>query len=107
MNNNQIQNPKEEVPSTMEMNAKDILNDILMSEKNITNNYSVALNEMSNEALYQPLLEIFTETQNTQRDLFDLLFKKGWYPLEKADQNKIAQKYNEYSNMKQELERGS
>ena len=42
----------------------------------MSNNYSIALNEMSNDYLYKDLLTIFEETQNTQRRLFNLLFKK-------------------------------
>jgi spore coat protein CotF len=91
--------------STIEMNDKDILTDILISEKNMSNSYSIALNEISNDFLYKPLLNIFTETQRVQRDLFELMFSKGWYQLEKAEKNKIVQKYNEYSNLEIELQR--
>ena len=51
-----IQNEKVEVNSTKEMNDKDLLNDILQCEKNESNNYSCALNEMSNKVLYKKVL---------------------------------------------------
>jgi spore coat protein CotF len=101
-----VQNPKVEVSSGPDLNDKDILNDILITEKNMSNNYSIALNEMSNDYLYKDLLTIFEETQNTQRRLFNLLFKKGWYTLEKADTNKMSQKHQEYSGMLSEMQQG-
>ena len=48
-----IENKKKEVSKGKEMNDKDILNDILEYEKNMSNNYSIALNEMSNKVLYK------------------------------------------------------
>ena len=102
-NQNMVQNPKVEVPSSIEMNDKDILTDILITEKNMTNNYSVALNELSNNYLYKKIMKIFCDTQEVQRRLFELMFKNGWYTLEKAPSNKINQKREEYNTMKQEL----
>lgn len=95
--NNTVQNPKVEVPSGTQMNDKDILTDILITEKNMSDNYSIALNEMSNEYLYKELFTIFEETKKAQRRIFNLLFQKGWYALERADANKINQKYQEYN----------
>ena len=48
-----IGNEKVEVSSTKEMNDLDILNDIMQSEKNNSNNYSIAIDEMSNKVLYK------------------------------------------------------
>ncbi len=104
--NNKVQNPKTEIPSNHQINDKDILNDILSSEKNMSNNYSVALNEMSNEPLYHDILTVFLETKTAQRRLFNLLFKHGWYTLERADVNKINEKYQEYINMISEIKEG-
>ena len=37
---------------------------------------------------------MFNEIKNLQREVFELSFKKGWYELEKALDNKISEKYN-------------
>ncbi len=96
MNNNMIQNPKTEVPNTPEMNDKDYLNAMLESTKNIVNNYSYALNEASNDTLYETIKTIFDETSRVQRGLYNLAFQHGWYSIEKAEIQKISQKFNEY-----------
>lgn len=51
-----IGNEKVEVSSTKETNDLDILNDIMQSEKNNSNNYSIAIDEMSNKVLYKKYL---------------------------------------------------
>ncbi|HEO8420996.1 spore coat protein [Niallia sp. FSL W8-0635] len=97
MNNQQsIQNPEAQVPKTPQMNDRDFTNDMLATEKYLTDSYSTALNEASNEPLYQDLLSIFTETQNMQRELYDLMFQKGWYKLEAVDQQKLQQSYQQF-----------
>ena len=48
-----VQNQKSQVVSSKEMNEMDYLNDVLQCEKNISNNYSIAIDEMSNKILFQ------------------------------------------------------
>lgn len=96
MNQAKVQNPETQVPKTPEMNDRDFTNDMLSSEKYMTQSYSTALNEASNQALYQDLLAIFNETQNMQRTLYNLMFKNGWYSLEQADQAQIQQANQQY-----------
>lgn len=95
--NQKIENPKVEVPETIEMNDRDYINDILETEKNMSDNLNIALNEASNNTLYEEIFTIFTETKNCQRELYNMMFKKGWYSLEKAEENKVTQKCNELS----------
>lgn len=92
MNNNEIKNPKVEVPKGMELNDKDHLGDLLSALKCIEKDYIVAMTEASNEHLYQSFNTMFSEIARMQREVFELMFKKGWYQLEKAESTKIDQK---------------
>ena len=103
MNNNTVQNQEQTIQKDTTMNDCDYLNDILMTEKNMASNYITVLNEVSNNYLYNELFNIYQETQDCQRDLFNLLFKKGWYKLEKADPNKITTELNEHEPKLNEL----
>lgn len=98
MNQNQqkIQNPETQVPKTPQMNERDFINDLLTMEKYMTTSYTMALHEASHQGLYQDIMQIYTETQSCQRDLFDLMFKKGWYSIEAADQQMLKQSYQQY-----------
>lgn len=102
--NEKVQNPKTEVPATKEMNNKDYLNAILETEKNMSVNMCIALNEASNETLFQELYTLFEDIKKSQRELYELAFRKGWYPLEKETPNKIQEKYNMLKQELQELQ---
>ena len=92
MNNNKVCNPKTEVPTGMELNDKDYINCLLSSLKEMLKNYTVALTEASNENLYNSYKEMFDNYTSLQRDVFELMFRKGWYCLEKAKTQKISDK---------------
>ena len=94
MNNKKICNPKTEVPSGTSLNDKDYLNCALSLLKDMEKNYVMALTEASNEYLFGKYDNMFTDIKNLQRDVFELAFKKGWYTLEKAEDNKMTEKYN-------------
>jgi len=91
-----IQNQEKQVPKTPQMNERDFLNDMLTTEKYMTSSYSTFLHEASHQQLYQDVLNIFTETQNCQRELYNLMFRKGWYKLEPANEQQLQQTYQQF-----------
>lgn len=101
--NDKVQNPKVEVPETRAMNDRDYLNVVLESLKNMTNNLSIALNEASNQELFQQEFALFEETKKASRELYKLMFQNGWYTLEKAETQKIDQKYQELTQKMNQL----
>lgn len=94
MNNNMIQNQKVEVPTGLELNDKDYMNCLLTTLKEMTKNYAIALTEISNEELYHEFKELFNEVSLLQRETYELMFQNGWYSVEKAEEQKITNKYN-------------
>ena len=102
--NNKICNPKQEVPSSKELNDKDYLTAILNLEKMMIKNYAVSLTEASNSSLYNDYYDMFNEISNIQREVYNLMFKKGWYELEEAKDNKIGEKLNTFEQEFKELE---
>lgn len=92
MNNNQICNPKVEVPTGLNLNDKDYINSLLSTLKEMTKNYAVALTEASNGILYHEYKNMFDAYSLLQRDVYELMFRKGWYSLEEADSNKVSSK---------------
>ncbi len=93
MNNNQIKNPKVEVANGTSLNDKDYMNSLLSCLKEMVKNYVVSMNEASNETLYEEYKNMFLEYTSLQREVFELMFRKGWYVLEQAEGEKINQKY--------------
>lgn len=88
-----------------EMNNRDLLDDILASEKAITTNTSIALIEASNDKLEKEIFEFFETVLELQREAFELAWNNGWYTLEEVQKSKIGEKakslqkkYDEFCN---------
>lgn len=93
MNNNQIANPKIQVPTGMKSNDKDHINDLLSTLKCMVKDYTVALTEASNEILYNQYKQIFDQLISLQREAYELMFRYGWYTLEQEEAQKINSKF--------------
>ena len=89
--NNQITNPKVEVPTGITCNDKDYLNSLLSCLKEMSKNYVMAMTEASNECLYEKHKQVFLSLIALQREAYELMFRKGWYVLDKAEVQKINQ----------------
>lgn len=95
-----IANPKPAGEPTVkgpQMNDRDRLNDVLSTEKYLTDSINVAVREASHENLYRDVLTCLTETHQCARDLYNLMFQKGWYKLEAEEQQKLDQSFQQFS----------
>ena len=101
--NNQISNPKVEVPTGISCNDKDYLNSLLSCLKEMSKNYVMSMTEASNESLFEKHKQVFLTLISLQREVYELMFRKGWYILEKSDTQKINQKLQTLSNEYQDL----
>ena len=104
MNNNKICNPKVEVPKGINLNDKDYLTILLTCLKDMEKNYVIALTEASNENLYSKYMEIFNSLSYLQREVYEMMFRNGWYQLEKAEETKVSQKCQTLNQEYNELE---
>ena len=96
--NNEIKNQKVEV-NDMELNDKDIINILLNDLKYLVKTYSVSLTESSNSNLCQKEKEMFIDCLSNHRKIYDVIFKNGWYVVEKIDDIKLNEKYNMLNNL--------
>ena len=88
---------------TIELNDKDYITCVLTSLKELEKNYAIALTEASNEELFQKYFNIFESISKLQREVYEVMFKKGWYVLEQAEQLKIQNKYQMLNKEYQDL----
>ena len=88
--NNQISNPKVEVPTGIACNDKDYLNSLLSCLKEMSKNYVMAMTEASNESLFEKHKQVFLTLISLQREVYELMFRKGWYSLEKLILHRYA-----------------
>lgn len=81
------------VPGGIEFNDRDYCFCLLSSLKDMEKNYVIAMGEASNEWLYGTYKKMFQELLELQRELYILMFQKGWYQIEALDSKKIHDKY--------------
>lgn len=81
-----------------EMNERDFVNDILATEKYITDNFNIFAREASNQTLHRDVMDILNESHQAARNLFNMMFKKGWYSLTAAQQQDIQQTAQQFQN---------
>lgn len=82
---------------------RDIMEDILSSQKHITDTYNLYSNECVNPQLRTDFLNILREEHNIQQDVFDQMQTRGWYCPTAAEQQKIAAAYTKFTNIQQSL----
>ena len=88
---------QQQVPTTPEMNDRDIMTEMLTLEKHAATLFHTATVEASNQQLYQCCSSIMQETLACQRNLYNLMSQKGWYKMQNADQQQIGQAYQQFS----------
>lgn len=94
---------KVEVEAIKEMNDRDLVVDLLSSEKAITTNTATALTEASNDSLHNEILDFFDTVKDIQAETYELAWNFGWYTLEEAETTKIKQKEKDLQTKLDEL----
>ncbi|MDF2882612.1 MAG: spore coat protein [Clostridiaceae bacterium] len=85
------------------MNEKELMQDLLATEKQIISAYSTGITETSCSNLRNTLVTNFTNAQNIQYKVFDTMKQKGWYQTKDAPANEVQQLKNEANQMSGEL----
>ena len=73
------------------MQEKEMLNDLMASQKQISASYNTFAGECVNSNLRNAFLNILNEEHQIQADLFSDMQANGWYQPEQAEQQKIQQ----------------
>ena len=84
------------------MQDKELLNDVLASQKFITGNYNSFANECATPNVRDEFMRILNEEHQIQADVFDVMKKRGWYPTPSAEQQKIQQAKQKFQNVNQQ-----
>jgi len=96
----EVKNPQTNIVPQVkgpEMNDCDYLNDILANEKYLTDNFNVFTREASHMELYNDIKQILNETHDCERELFNLMFKDGFYSMKAAPRQEIQQAQQKFT----------
>ena len=84
-----------------QMQEKDVMLDVLSSQKQTANSYSVVANECANPSLRKDILSMLQEEHEIQADVWNKINSHGWYPVTPVEQQKIDQAKQKYQMQKQ------
>lgn len=76
---------------------KEILGDALASEKSATENYNRLANECAHQGLREAILDCLGKEHDIQIDVFNRMHEMGYYPTPAAEQDKVTQLKQRYS----------
>jgi len=82
------------------MNDIEMMNDMLITEKNMIKNYSTFITETSCPNMRQVLTQNMTETAHDQYRLFDTLRQRGVYPTKDAPDSEVTAAKQKLNQMK-------
>ena len=71
------------------MNEQQKLNDLLSTQKFLTGAYNSYYCESATTAVKNCLSSILADEHRIQEEIFNEMNSRGYYPLEKAEENKI------------------
>lgn len=77
---------------------RDLMNDVLASQKFITDTYNTFTNECATPNVRNGFMSILSEEHQIQAEVFDLMKQHGWYQAPAADQQKVCQAKEKYQN---------
>lgn len=76
---------------------KEILGDALAAQKASTAGFNTAANECVHEDVRKTMLHILSQEHDIQQDVFNMMHKEGYYPTPMADEKKLQQVKQQYS----------
>ncbi|AVP55519.1 spore coat protein F [Clostridium tetani] len=85
------------------LSEKDLMEDLLTTEKQIVSSYSTGITESSCQNLRSVLVNNFKKAEDTQYKVFDAMKQRGWYQTKDAPTNEVQQIKDKSVQMSQEL----
>ena len=82
---------------------KEIMDDILSSQKHISEGYNSFSNECTNQQLQSDMLNILKEEHNIQFTVFSEMQKRGWYSPCAAQAQMINETKTKFENIATQL----
>ncbi|MCL2107076.1 MAG: spore coat protein [Oscillospiraceae bacterium] len=82
---------------------KEILSDVLGSQKQITANFNMFSGECMDQSLKSDMLNILRDEQSIQSGVFAEMHKRGWYEPPPAQQQMVCQARTKFEGMAQQL----
>ena len=73
------------------LSDKEYMADLLLTEKHLASEYSTFLSEAATPEVVQTLSSLLSDTHTAAHALFEQMNTRGWYPVTKAEEQKISE----------------
>ena len=80
------------------MNDQERITDLILSEKKMSANYGLFASECVNTQLRDAFVDLLTQGHKTQTQMFQAAQQRGWYQVEQAPAQKVAQAEQKFAN---------
>ena len=78
---------------------KEFATDLLYSEKHLASQYCSFLSEAATPEVIRTLSSLLSDTHDAQQSLFTDMNSRGWYPVSKAEEQKVTQAKQKFGSM--------
>ncbi|QNU68358.1 spore coat protein [Ruminiclostridium herbifermentans] len=85
------------------LSDKEIMSSILNEKKLAASALTTLVLESSCPTLRNDVQSILTKTFNGQKQVFDMMSQKGWYPVENANQQEITMAQQKVKNIQSQI----
>ncbi|WZL73855.1 spore coat protein [Clostridiaceae bacterium 35-E11] len=82
---------------------KELMNDLLMSEKQVSSAYTTGITESSCANLRNILTQCEKNTLSNQESFFNAMNQRGWYQIKKASSQDVQSAKTKYQQIQNEL----
>ncbi|HHY91682.1 MAG TPA: spore coat protein [Clostridiales bacterium] len=82
---------------------KELMNDLLMSEKQLSSAYTVGITESTCPNLRNVLLKCEQNVLQNQESIFQSMAQRGWYATKQASPQEVQNVKDQYNQLKSEL----
>ncbi len=86
------------------LSEKELMNDLLTSEKQVTSAYNTGITEASCNNLRQHLTNCLNDTQNIQYQIFDAMRQRGWYQIKPAQSQDVQSAKTKFTQEQSQLQ---
>ncbi|HEY8423186.1 MAG TPA: spore coat protein [Clostridia bacterium] len=83
----------------MSLKEKDMLQDILVIQKDLVKYYGNYLVEASCPKLREAIIQNLQDTSNDQFGVFNAMLSRGYYPVKDAPEQEVTQAKDKFGNM--------
>lgn len=89
--------------SSATLPERDMMNDVLESQKFITDTYNTFTNECATPDVRNRFMNLLSEEHQIQAEVFDLMKQRGWYQAPAAEQQKVQQAKQKFESERAQL----